>query len=338
MKTEAKSCRKLVISENVGICQLMECICPCFDCEVKGICKWYGECHKQEWKEMGDAIFLYRVASRKLRDTIINKMKQIPKKELYGGLLWRREDSLLNAFTKAQGDIVDACLVNEYLKDMPILSANDIQSTDRTTEVCHLITFKYLFDSYAYKLSQHDIIVFATDEGSNLLHRLADRSFDSVKKTIEIMRNMNQGKLSESEIPVENPRTAWTLKMIDSYRWCKKNKVPICLDQIRNDEELKAIQNHMGDLGKKFETSKKRKKISLDKKVCFELSYPLYESLIYVFRYLYSRFPSIRNTVSLLQKEKINPELAFHSLEIEDWDGLVMDAFFRQLMKNPTFE
>jgi Holliday junction resolvase-like predicted endonuclease len=334
MKVEAKICGKLVVNEGVGICKLMNCICPCFDCEFADICEWQKECHKKDWKEIDDALLLYRSASRRLKDTIRNKMKQIPKKELYGGLLWRREESLLSAFTEAQGDIVDACLVNKYLKDAPVLSADDVCPTDRTAELCHLITFKHILDSYAYRISQHDLILFATEEGINSLHILADRPFDAMKERIDTMTKMKKGKLTESEIPTENPKKAWALKMVDSYRWCKKNRVPICFEQIRNDKEFRAIQNHMGDIGKEF---KGKKKLTLDKKVCFELSYPLYESLIYVFRHLYARFPAIRKTISLLQEKKTNPHFAFGSLAIEDWDRLVMDAFLRQVSEDFTF-
>ena len=330
MKLKTKSCIKLVVKENVGICKLMNCTCPCFDCEFRDICSWYRDCHKQHWKEIDDALLLYRSASRKLRDTIRNRIKQIPKRELFGGLLWRREDSLLSTFTEAQGDIVDACLVNTYLKDAPVLSVGDIRATDRTMELCHLITFKYILDSYVYRISQHDLLVFATEEGLDSLYHLADRPFDAVKETIETMTRMKQGKLSKSEIPSENPRKAWTLQMVDSYRWCKNNKVPICFDLIRNDKEFRAIQKHMADLGKDFEKYKEQKRIGLDKRVCFELSFPLYESLIYLFRHIYARFPAIRKTISLLQGKKINPQFVFGSLKTEDWDKLVMDAFSRQ--------
>lgn len=322
-------CRELIVHDNIGICKRLECICKCYDCEFKEKCHWQLECYKRDLEKVENADNYYCTASRKLRDTIRNRIRQIPPKELYGGLLYRREDSLLRAFTVAQGDIVDACLVSGYLKEMPALSSSDIRPSERTIDLCNIMTFKHVLDLHAKMIENNDMIIFATKEGLDSLSRLANKPLDSISQTIQKMTRMMKKDTKEEEIPPEHLIEFWSLQMCDSYKWCKQNSIPIRLDAIQNNGEFAKIQEHMGELGSQI-GKRKKQKIVLDKRKCYEITYPLYTSLVYVCRYLFSRFSAIRKTIHNMEKAHINPLLAFRSLEIENWDSLAMDAFFRQ--------
>ena len=330
MKNE---CQHLVVQDRVGFCVKLDCICRCYSCEHKSYCDWLKDCSTLDWRRIDNAREYYLRASKKLDEIIHDSMKKIPTKEFVGGLLCRREESLLRALTFAQGDIVEAFLVQKYLRYEPDLSVSDIRNTDKTTEFCNLLVFQNSLDYDRRRIENRDLLIYATPEGLEYLNKLVDSPVDCLKKT-PYMKNINK---RPQEFNLEQTiLQAWSRKMTEPIRWASLNSVPLQICGIRHDRNVRKILDHLEELGKAM---KEGTKICLDKKNCYDLSYELYNSLLLVCRVIYMESKPVRDLLKFLGSSADSQNLALgRKLDIENWDEVVFDAYMRILAENYLFD
>jgi len=287
-----------------------------------------------DWKKIDNARDYYLRASKKLDEIIHNSIEKIPTKEFAGGLLCRREESLLRALTFAQGDFVEALLVQKYLRYEPDLSVSNIQNTDKTTEFCNLLVFQSTLDYARRKIDNRDLLIYATPEGLEYLNRLVDNPVDCMKKISDQMKNMSK---RPQEFNLEQTiLQAWSRKMTEPIRWASLNSVPLEICGIRHDRDVKKILDHLEELGKAV---KEGAKTCLDKRNCYDLSYELYSSLLLVCRVIYTESKAIRDLLKFLKSSADSQSQTLgKKLDIEDWDQVVFEAHMRNMSENYLFD
>jgi len=328
MSDISQRCRNFSLQNGTGICKKLDCICRCYSCKHAEECDWIEKCSTVNWKPVPNSRDLLLTASRKLRDTIRNIMRDIPLNELVGGLLCRREEAILRAFTFYPGDITEAFLVQEYLKEAPNLRASDLKQTERFVEFFNLVVFRDTFDRDRNKIERGDLKFFATSEGLKQLQKMADSPVEYMNDTYLEMEKMFEEKKKPSFELHNNVLHVWTKKMIEPLRWSMHNQVPLEIVRADHTDAVNGIMAHMEELGKAVE---KHDPIFLDKGVCFDLSYGLYNSLIAIVRCLYNNCKELQKATAFLVKNSVPLSFAFkHEVNIQNWDTFVIDAYLRE--------
>ena len=323
-----------MVRDRVGICVKLDCICRCYSCEHRNKCDWLMDCSALDWKRIDNARDYYLRASTKLDRIIANSIERIPPKEFAGGLLCRREEGLLRALTFSQGDILETLLVQKYLRYEPDLSVSDIRNTDKTTEFCNLVVFQSSLDYHRRRIENRDLLIYTTPEGLEYLDELADNPVDCMKKIFNHMANIEKRprefNLEQTIMP------AWSKRMIEPIRWASLNSVPLEICGIRHDRNVKRILDHMEELGKAVQEGTK---VTIDKKHCYDLSHELYNSLLLVCRVVYTESKPVRNLVEFRGTSSSSENLEIRkSLDIENWDAVVIEAYMRILAENYLFD
>lgn len=336
MSILAKKCKCFELKDEIGICKKLDCICRCFSCEFVDQCEWISECASLDWTPVDNARECFLSAYRKLGDTIRNKIRDLPIEELVGGLLSRREEALLRAFTVAPGDIIEAQIVQKYLKNIPDLPASMVKQTDRFVDIFNLLVFQDSSYHERRKIENGDMRIFATARGLEQLQMMADSPRNYIDNVFLKMKELhNVDERPNFEIH-NNVLHVWTKKMRESLSWSSINDVPVDVVRTQHREGIEDIMKHMEDLGKAAETGEP---IVLDKRVCFERSYRLYNSLVAIFRCLYRESKELRETLGFLARNPTMLNLAFKNRPtVENWESFVAEAYFRLNSRSYLFE
>ena len=336
MSVLAQKCKCFQLKDEIGVCTKLDCICRCFLCSYVSQCKWVGDCSSLDWTRADDARDCFLTASRKLRDMVRNKIRDIPKNELVGGLLSRREESLLRAFTIAPGDIIEVQIVQKYLKNVPDLPASMVEQTDRFTDFFNLLVFRDSFDRERKKIENGDLKIFATAGGLEQLQKMVDSPRSYINDVSLKMRELGEGDKKPSFEIHNNVMHVWTKQMVEPLRWSLTNNSPLEIVSAEHRAEIEDIIKHMEDLGK---TVEKAGPIFLDKRACFERSYRIYNSLVAIFRCLYRESKEIRKAIESLAAKSTTLNLAFKNRpDIENWELLVAEAYSRLYSRNYLFD
>jgi Holliday junction resolvase-like predicted endonuclease len=333
--SELTKCKHFEIQNKVGICKKLDCICRCFLCIHSDQCQWIEKCAASDWSLVDNARDFLLVASRKLRDTIKNKIREISPSELVGGLLCRREEALLRAFTIAPGDIIEVQLVQKYLKDVPDLPASMIKQTDRFIDLFNLVIFRDSFDDKRRKIENGDMQIFATTRGLKQIQKMADNPREYMDDFHLAMEKIEEAEGCPSFELHNNVLYVWTKQMAEPLRWSRINDVPLEIISAEHSTYVYEIMEHMMDLGKAVE---KDVPISLDKRDCFERAYRLYNSLVAIFRCLFRETQELRRAIKSLATNSTTINLAFKKLpDVENWELFVVEAYSRLNSENYLF-
>lgn len=312
--TPKKLCKHLRILYNCGFCTKFRCICYGYECEYRDICGiCFEECRSQEITPLPDAHVYYDEAVMKLSNLITKETERIPETEFFGGMLWLREDNVLHALTDGPGDITTACQANNFLEDISWLSQSDVKPSKRILHLNNLVVFRQTCEWTSLMLRNQDLMLLPSQEG---IRELSILRRDPVKHMRDTMNRMEK-IMTEKARPQSRGeiRPYFTEKMLPAYAWCKANSYPVDFNSLTQSEELKAIREHMEEVGKTHK---------INPRICYSLSYPVYMNLVYLCRYLYSHVESVKATVRICKnKFKLFRREIGSNLNILFWDSMV---------------
>lgn len=329
------NCNEFELNNGMGLCKKLDCVCRCFYCDVISSCSWIQKCSELNLTEVKEAEVYYRSAARKLRDIIRSKARLIPQTELIGGLLCRREEAILRALTNAPGDIVEVKIVQKHIELSPDIQPSDLTQTDRFVEFFNYLVFLDLFEDKIKKIENGDMKVFATTKG---LKQFQNMTKNTRKYIEDIIHQMNATSKKEPTIDEHNNIIfAWSKQMAEPLSWCQTNDVPVEISGMHSQAELNEILKHMEDIGEQFKNGVTS--FCLDKQLCYERSFDIYNALIPAIKCLHDQSAELRSALNSLESSATKLSMVFKKqLSVENWESIVLDAYVRFKSRNYLFD
>lgn len=314
-------CKKLSVVSGIGVCNLRQCLCQCWNCEIKEKCgfKVFHECplKSEDLKEIPNAIRLYEDAISSASKKIESIIEKENPTTILGGLLFRREEEILHCFFEAPGDLPSAIsTANSYInQDLSAIKHDDVKYTEKAEEIWNLIVTKEVFSNQISRLRNKDIICFGNKDGEEELRRQIRNPLQDIEKLEKAVERKTPEGLES-----QNVRLVYSVEMQPVFEWCKVNiHQANMLDYTLNDN-FQRILRHLEEVGHSGEVSPS---------ICYKLAYPHYAGMLHTCRYVYSKFMHIKE-ISQLNKgiDHVLAEKYSTSLDIEkNYDSFLFDLW-----------
>ena len=288
-----KICKRLSVRNEIGVCNLRDCVCNCWLCEYKEKCgkEVFSKCQlkSNRFHKISDVSLMYREALKKIETEIQLLMEKGDRKKIIGGLLWRRESEILHCFCEAPGDLPSAISTANSIidEDISMIKFEDVKFNPIAAEAWNLIVLKEVYSTKISRIDNGDIFYFANNEGKKELKKLIDKP----KYWLDTMREASKKNVFPT-IESQNMREVYSTKMLHSMEWCLNNINQTNLMDFTLYENYKKIIKHIYEVGDSG---------TIDTSICYKLAYPHYSGMLHVCRYSYSKFNHIKE---ISQKNK----------------------------------
>jgi len=217
-------CKKLSVVGGIGVCNLRNCLCECWQCDYKTKCgqEAFEKCRQklENFKEIPDAYILYDVASGSADKEIQSIMATEDSTKVVAGLLFRREKEILHCFYEAPGDLPSAiATANSYIRnDISTIGYNDVKHSEVAEKIWNLIVAKEVFSNQSSRLRNRDVLCYGNEQGEEELRRL-------VSDPIYYIKQLKDSLEKKSPLPFEeqNVKLVYSSKMLPVSQWCFAN-------------------------------------------------------------------------------------------------------------------
>lgn len=284
-------CKKLSVANGIGVCNLKNCLCQCWNCEDNRKCgkNAFEKCSlkSEDFKVIPNAFMLYDDAIKSAERQISSTIEMADPKRLLGGLLYRREEEIVHCFYEAPGDLpsaistANACIS----KDLSAITHEDIEYTEEAHTVWNLVIAKEVFSNQRARLKNGDVVCYGNKRGEEELRLLVSNPIHNIEQLDDFIK-----KKTPPPLEGQNVRLVYSTKMLPVMEWCRSNVNHANMLDYTLYENFGKILKHLEDVGNSGEISPS---------VCYKLSYPHYAGMIHVCRYVYSRFSHIKNISNL---------------------------------------
>ena len=314
-------CKKLSVVNGIGTCDLRNCLCRCWNCEINNKCgaEVFEKCQLKsvEFKEIPNAFALYDDAVKIADKEIHSLMEREDPISVVGGLLYRREAEILHCFYDAPGDLPSAVsTANSYInRDLSAIGHDDVKYTEEANKVWNLIVAKEVFSNQSNRLRNGDLLCFGNEQGQAELRSLVSNPIHYIEQLDEFVK-----KKTSPQYEGENVRLVYSRKMLPITEWCLVNVHQADMWDYTLYKNFTKILKHLEDVANSGEISPR---------ICYRLAYPHYAGMLHTCRYIYSKFKHIK-IVSQLNKgidETIKNKYAINFDIEKNYDAFLSDLW-----------
>ena len=289
-----KICKRLSVKNEIGICNLKDCVCSCWLCEYKEKCEKevFKKCQlkSNKFHKITNVSSMYKKALNTIENELQLLLEKGDRKKIIGGLLSRRESEILHCFYEAPGDIPLAISTANSIidEDISMIKFEDVKFNSVADKVWDLIVLKEVYSTKISRIDNGDIFYFANNEGKKELWNLIDHP----EYLLETLREAVEKNVFPT-IETLNVKETYSIKMLRSMEWCLDNINQTNLMDFTLYENFKKIVKHICEIGESG---------TIDTSICYKLAYPHYSGMLHVCRYSYSKFNHIKH-ISKKNKE-----------------------------------
>jgi hypothetical protein len=247
-------CKKLSVVNGIGVCNLRNCLCRCWNCEYKKKCGKvaFEKCQlkSEDFKEIPNAFTLYDDAIKSADMQILSIMETEDATALVGGLLFRREEEIVHCFYEAPGDLPSAIsTANSYInRNLSTIGHEDVKYTEQANKVWNLIVAKEVFSNQSSRLRNGDVTCYGNKQGEEELRCLVNNPISHIEQLDDFVR-----KKTPPPIEGQNVRLVYSTKVLPVIEWCRANVNQANMLDYTLYENFGKILRHLEDVAESGE-------------------------------------------------------------------------------------